>query len=85
MREFVQVAMMDFVELLEEDLNTPSALARIHGFISDANRVIDAGVLYDGEIQAIIELLKSFDSVLGLFDFSRLEQEIIPDDIVSLV
>lgn len=85
MREFVQVAMMDFVDLLEDDLNTPSALARIHGFIGDANRVIDAGVLYAGEIQAIIELLKSFDSVLGLFDFTRLDQESIPEDIAALV
>ena len=63
-REFAQMAMLDFVDFLEDDFNTPEALARVHECINDINRVMDTTDLYTGEIEAIVELLKSFDSVL---------------------
>ena len=63
-REFVQMAMLDFVDFLEDDFNTPEALARVHECINDINRVMDSTDLFTGEIEAVIELLKSFDSVL---------------------
>ncbi len=85
MREFVQVAMMDFVEFLEDDINTAEALALIHGFIGDLNKVLDDEQLYTGEVSAIIELLKSFDAVLGIFDFRRLETVDIPTEVLALL
>jgi cysteinyl-tRNA synthetase len=84
-REFAQMAMLDFVEYLEDDLNTPEALARVHECINDMNRVMDSTELFTGEIHAITELLKSFDSVLGLFDFSRLTEVELPEEIRNLV
>ncbi len=77
--------MIDFVEYLEDDINTPEALARVHDFIGDLNKVLDETELYQGEIQSIIELLKSFDAVLGIFDFSRLEQQEIPEEVRELL
>lgn len=84
-REFVQMAMLDFVDYLEDDINMPEALARIHECINDINRVMDSTDLYTGEISAVVELLKSFDTVLGLFDFERLTAVELPEDIVFLV
>lgn len=63
-REFAQMAMLDFVDYLEDDFNTPEALARVHECINDINRVMDSTELFTGEISAVTELLKSFDSVL---------------------
>ncbi len=84
-REFVQMAMLDFVDFLEDDFNTPEALARVHECINDINRVMDSTDLFTGEIEAVIELLKSFDSVLWLFDFDRLKQIEIPKDALDLI
>ena len=84
-REFVQMAMLDFVDFLEDDFNTPEALARVHECINDINRVMDSTDLYRGEIEAIVELLKSFDSVLWLFNFDRLKQIEIPKHALDLI
>lgn len=84
-REFAQMAMLDFVDCLEDDINTPEALARVHECINDINRVMDTTDLFTGEVTAVIELLKSFDSVLGLFNFERLTAVELPADIEELV
>lgn len=84
-REFVQIAMLDFVEFLEDDFNFPEALARVHGFISDANSVIDEGPLYAAEIDAIVELLKSFDAVLSVMRFELLIPDEAPAEVLALL
>lgn len=84
-REFAQMAMLDFVDFLEDDFNTPEALARVHECINDINRVMDSTELYTGEINAVTELLKSFDSVLGLFDFNRLTEVALPESVQQLI
>lgn len=84
-REFVQNAMMDFCEFLEDDINTPEALASVHTFISHLNAVMDEEVLRNGEMSAAIELLKSFDSVLGVFDFSLLDDTDFPSEALDLL
>lgn len=79
-REFLQVTMEDYIEYLEDDFNTPQALARIHDFISDLNSVLDEGDITSGELQGVIDLLKSVDAVFKVFDFSLLESEDIPEE-----
>jgi cysteinyl-tRNA synthetase len=84
-REFTQMAMVDFVEYLEDDINTPEALARVHGCITDLNSILDDGALRAGEIRAIVDLFQSFDSVLGIFDFNQMKSEEFAPEITELL
>ena len=84
-REFTQMAMVDFVEYLEDDINTPEALARVHGCITDLNSILDDGDLRTGEIRAIIDLFKSFNSVLAIFDFEQMKAEEFSFEITELL
>ena len=84
-REFTQAAMLDFVDFLEDDINTPSTLARVYECINDMNRILDTMELFEGEIRAFVDLLKSFDSVFGLFDFGRLEEIALPLEVQELI
>jgi cysteinyl-tRNA synthetase len=84
-REFVQMAMVDFVEYIEDDINTPEALARVHGCITDLNSIFDDGNLRSGEIRAIVDLFESFESVLGIFDFDQLKSQEISPEIAQLL
>ena len=44
-RDLLQIHMQEFVIALEDDINTPVALAQVHNLISDINKLIDGGVL----------------------------------------
>lgn len=65
----LQYAMQDFVSYLEDDFNLPEALARTHTFLTEINTEIDSGNMSISEKEATIDLLKSFDAVLGVFNF----------------
>ena len=84
-REFLQNAMADFIEFLEDDINTPEALASVHSFLTHLNAVLDEETLREGEMSGVIELLKSFDSVLAVFDFSLLETSEFPAEALDLL
>ncbi len=84
-REFVQNAMADFIEFIEDDINTPEALASVHTFITHLNAVMDEETLREGEMAAVIDLLKSFDSVLGIFDFTLLDTAEYPPEALELL
>jgi cysteinyl-tRNA synthetase len=81
----LQEAMLDFVEYLEDDFNVPEALARTHLLITAINTEIDSGEMNISEKNATIDLLKSFDAVLGVFDFSLLEAQEVPEEVIRLI
>jgi cysteinyl-tRNA synthetase len=74
-----------YVECLEDDIGTPEALTIIFDCFGFINSGIDANSFSMEEKNAILELLHSFDEVLGLFDFSLLESTDIPEEIELLL
>jgi cysteinyl-tRNA synthetase len=58
----------EFFEALDNDINTPLALSKMHLLISEANRAYDK--MSKAEADCILDALFDFDSVLGL-DFEK--------------
>ena len=71
-----------FEEALDDDLNTPEALASIFTFAKRTNALIDAGDLGSDGAASVLEALKRINSVLGIFKF---EKEALPPDLAALV
>ena len=55
---------------MDDDLNTPQALASLQGFRSDVNKLIAIGLSAEGRHTAR-ETFRSFGAVLGLFQLDR--------------
>lgn len=69
----------DFLAALEDDLNTPGALAVFLRLANETNRAIDSGASFDPT--AVQALFDEFTSLLGL-RFGRPDD--VPDDILAL-
>jgi cysteinyl-tRNA synthetase len=60
-------AMSDFTAALADDLNTPEALAAVHGLVTDGNALADRGGIGAPEARTLIECLETMDSVFPGF------------------
>ncbi len=82
-REELQDFIWEYCEKLEDDFNMPEAISIFFMFITFVNTQIDSGELCIAEAQSLLEMLKTFDSVLSILDFSVLEIEEIPENILE--
>jgi len=64
---WAEKAKESFESALDDDLNIAGALAALFDMVHDGNRAMDAGEL-DWSADAVLDLMKSFDSVLGVLD-----------------
>lgn len=55
-----------FWETMQEDLNTPDALATLFEMVRDGHRQMDAGALRAAEAAGVMTVLEDMDRVLGL-------------------
>lgn len=84
-RDVIQESMGVFVEALENDIDTVNALASVFDFITRVNRDIDDLSLTTKEVSSVIEILKSWDMVMGVMDWNLLEKIVEPVDVMELV
>jgi cysteinyl-tRNA synthetase len=77
--------MQGFVADIENDIDTVHAVTHIFDCISEVNRAIDEQKLSDSEKNATIDILKSWDSVFGIIDWSLAEEQKIPETIQKLI
>ena len=66
-------AVDQFVASLDDDLNTPEALAAIFDYIRDANSAMDAGEFRGGNVAPALELLARFDEIFDVLNASGVE------------
>ncbi|MBT3191960.1 MAG: cysteine--tRNA ligase [Verrucomicrobia bacterium] len=64
---WAETAKTSFETALNEDLNIAEALASLFDMVHAGNRAMDAGEM-DWSAGAVLELMKSFDSVLGILE-----------------
>jgi len=76
--------MQEFVEKLENDFDTNSAMTIVFEFQSYVNSSIDEDLFSLDEAKSVIDLLKSWNEVIAILDFSLLESESIPKEIEAL-
>ncbi len=77
----LQYFIADYIESLEDDINTPEALSIFFNFISFANKELDTKNISSDEVKSIIDFLKTFNQILWIVDFSFLEENTIPKEI----
>jgi cysteinyl-tRNA synthetase len=61
---------------LSDDLNISVAIASLFDFMREVNGLIDKALISEKSVKQIIELLKKFDSVLGVLNFEKATAEI---------
>jgi cysteinyl-tRNA synthetase len=57
-----------FERAMDDDLNTPKALASFFEFQRKVNRMVDSGRLTKGDYRVVSESLEEVDSVLGVLE-----------------
>ena len=71
-----------FEAAMDDDLNTPEAMASIFTFVKKTNSLIDAGDLGDAAAAFAIDVLRKINSVLGVL---RFETEALPPDLAAMI
>jgi cysteinyl-tRNA synthetase len=71
-----------FEKAMDDDLNTPEALASIFTFAKRTNALIDAGNLGSDAAGSVLDALQRINSILGILKFER---ESLPPDLAALV
>lgn len=82
-REDMQGIIWDYIADLEDDFNMPEAISMFFTFITYVNTQIDSWVLCLAEAQSLLEMYKTFDSVLSILDFEILKSQEVPFDILT--
>ena len=71
-----------FEESMDDDLNTPLALAAIFDLISEVNKAIDDRKISKENLQEVYGAMKNFDKVLGVLEHEKTK---LPKEIMDLV
>jgi len=74
---FVDRARESFRKAMENDFNTPAAIAELQRLRSDVNKLLDVGLSGQGRQQAR-EAFRTLGGVLGLFQLNRWDYELKP-------
>jgi cysteinyl-tRNA synthetase len=81
--KIIEKAEADFEKAMEDDFNTPKAIAVIFDLINKVNSLIDKGELSAFETKVIVDFLKNIDEFFG-FIWPK-TTEVIPEKILALV
>lgn len=73
-----------FSDGLADDLNISVALSGLFDLIREVNGLIDSSQISQSEAEDVLNLLKSFDSVLGVMSFEKPTQE-VPQDLQEML
>lgn len=83
-RDNQQAFMQEFIEKLEDDFDTVSAMTVVFEYQSYINSGIDEDLFSLEEAKSIMDLLRSWNEVIGILDFSLTEKSEIPENITTL-
>ena len=78
LKDLVSTADRDIESALDDDLNTPQAIARLHELTTQINKRFDSGELNASEAAEVEQIFRKWDQVLGVLDQERgsLDEEI---------
>jgi cysteinyl-tRNA synthetase len=82
LHEIAEHALRDFEAALDDDLNTPNALAVVFNFVRECNAELDRDVpTARAAMDAARDALHRMDGVLGILDIARAERADIAEDV----
>src|SRR5687768_9359334 len=83
--EIARNAISGFEAGLDDDLNTPEALAALFTFVREANAALDKGAVNESARNAAIDALKRMDDVFGFIDLARAQSRNVNEDLAAWV
>jgi len=72
----------ELIRAMDDDLDTPRALAAIHELVRETNKAIDRGRASQRNLKEIYDQISEFDMVLGIIQHKR---EKLPPDLLRLI
>ncbi|MCK9229625.1 MAG: cysteine--tRNA ligase [Syntrophales bacterium] len=72
-----------FMSLMDDDLNISGALATLFTFIKSVNKPLSEGTLDEGEGNAVLDVMKVIDAVLGIMNFETHRPGADIDDLMA--
>ena len=81
-RDLAQELLAVFTEAMDDDLNTPVAVASLFTFAKKVNSLIDGGTLDSAGAADVLEALRRVNGVLGILTF---ETETLPVRVAALI
>ena len=78
----VEKAKADFINAMDDNLNTSKALAVIFDFIRDINKILNEGGVFKENVNEILSFLKGVDKVFDIIEFP---EESIESEIEELI
>jgi len=72
-------ALEEFGNAMDDDLNTPMALAAVFGLENEVNKLMEEQALDEKEAALVLKTLEKIDSVLGLFAFAEQVKLALPE------
>ena len=69
---------------MEDDFNTPNALAAIFELIKKGNALLDKNTLSSKDAKAILAFLAEVDSIFGFILWGKKNHRVIPEEVQRL-
>jgi len=80
--ESISKAKKKFEESMDDDLNTPLALAAIFDLVGETNKAIDQKNISEKNLHEVYDAMMDFDKVLGVLEHKKGE---LPKEIMELI
>lgn len=81
-REEMQIFISEYIESLEDDFNTPEALAVFYNFLKFVNSWLSEQTFSLEELKSIKDMFETFNQVFSIIDFEIIKSEDVPADIL---
>ncbi len=84
--DFAQACLADFTAAVNDDLNLPKAFAALFDLVRHTNAVVGNGEWGMGNGEALLDVFRRMDEVLGIIFFEDGRKTVeVPDDVKSLL
>jgi len=81
----IETAVREFVEGMDDDLNTAAALAAIFEYVRDANTAMNSGEFGAANVAGAVDLLNRFDAVFDVIAPTRQSGEMSDSEVDSMI
>jgi len=82
-KDMLANAKKEFKTAINDDLNSPEALATLFNLVTKINKLLDEQRISTKDAEHILSLINDFDEFLGL-DLVKVRKEKIPDNVLAL-
>lgn len=84
-KKLLQRAKNDFYKSLDDDFNTPKALAALFDFIKETNKALEVFGPSPKDAKAIAGFFEELNDIFGIIDFRKATQSNVPHEVKALV